>query len=179
LAGFQPKSRHDSARWRTRWPMHKVKLHRQTHFLRYGSCDSGVTELVRYSYPAELIPVVKPDIPLQLDNCRNLGPAELELLRLQCDGPLLLDYLQLLMSRSNAIPSGMYSRPCLADQPVETLQREVVELATKTSDLGSLMACCLRWIATRNEIERAGGFAVLVELLSIRRQGESWEMYRY
>jgi hypothetical protein len=138
-----------------------------------------VTELVRYSLLAKLTLVVKPDLPLQLANCRSLGPAELELLRLQCDGPLLLDYLQLLMSRSDVIPSGTYSRPCLADQPAETLQKEVVELANKTADLGSLMVCCLRWIAARDEMEKAGGYAVLVELLSIRRQGESREKYRH
>jgi len=80
-------------------------------------------ELVRSSRLAELTLVVMPDLPLQLGDCRSLGPAELELLRLQCDGPLLLDYLQLLMSRSDVIPSGTSSRPCLANKQTRFKKR--------------------------------------------------------
>jgi hypothetical protein len=61
----------------------------------------------------------------------------------------------------------------------ETLQKEVVELANKTLDLQTVIRCCLRWIAAKDEMEKAGGYAVLVELLSIRRQGESRKRYRF
>ena len=135
-----------------------------------------MTEQVRFSPLAPLTLVVISNLPLQLADCSRLGPAELELLRLHCDGPLLLEFLQLLMSRSNAISSGTYPNPCLADRPSETLHREIVELANKTTDLVPVIGCCLRWIAARDDFEKAGGYAVLAELLSIRRQGESREM---
>lgn len=48
-------------------------------------------------------------LPLQATDYRKLGSAELELLRLQsCESRLQLDYLQLLMSKSAMISSGMY-----------------------------------------------------------------------
>lgn len=59
---------------------------------------------------------VKSDLPLQLATYHNLGPAELELLRMGCDDDdSLSSYMQLLMSKSDMISQGSYS---LRDHPM-------------------------------------------------------------
>jgi hypothetical protein len=132
--------------------------------------------LVRLPYQAALTPVVESSTPFRLESIQSLGPAELELLRLEChDGRSLMDYLALLMSKSEMITSGMSLGSAFADL-AETLQKEVMAVAGQTSDLEAIIRCCLAWIAARAASHRPGGFAVLFELLSIRRQG-TWCCY--